>query len=432
MASGAMKQEAPGAPDQWEDHYQAAVRALVAGRLTPFLGAGANLCGRDALDEWQPRHEHLPSGGELAHYLATAFDYPYPEQHEDLVRISQFISIMDGPGPLMDTLHDLFDADYPPTMMHRFLAEIPSLFRAADRPVRYQMIVTTNYDDALERAFVEKQEPYDLISYMTAEPYQGRFVHWAPGEAEGRVIDNPQEYIDLSPQQRTVILKIHGLVDRVTPERQWDSFVITEDHYIDYLTRTDISKFPAAEPDRPLQAQQLPVPRVQPARLEPAGDSAADLAGAAGGGVHELGGAARPGEDRQGVLGEAERPGDRGPARPVRRTNRRHAPAAPGGGRARLSGGAAAAQAARVSPYKGLAPYSAEDASFFFGRTRERDVVIANLRARHLTVVYGESGVGKSSLLRAGVLSELQQAGPRRPRGPRHARVPAGRVQHLA
>jgi hypothetical protein len=40
-----------------------------------------------------------------------------------------------------------------------------------------------------------------------------------------------------------VILKIHGLVDRKTPERQWDSFVITEDHYIEYLTRTDISKF---------------------------------------------------------------------------------------------------------------------------------------------------------------------------------------------
>jgi hypothetical protein len=36
-----------------------------------------------------------------------------------------------------------------------------------------------------------------------------------------------------------VILKIHGAVDRLTGER--DSFVITEDHYIDYLTRTDIS-----------------------------------------------------------------------------------------------------------------------------------------------------------------------------------------------
>jgi hypothetical protein len=36
-----------------------------------------------------------------------------------------------------------------------------------------------------------------------------------------------------------VILKIHGAVDRDAPER--DSFVITEDHYINFLTRTDIS-----------------------------------------------------------------------------------------------------------------------------------------------------------------------------------------------
>jgi hypothetical protein len=229
--------------DQWEDHYQAAVRALLAGRLTPFLGAGANLCGRVPIEAWDPQQMQLPSGSELAGYLATAFDYPYAKQNEDLVRISQFISIMDGPGPLMDTLHDLFDADYPPTLLHHFLADIPSVLRSSDRPVRYQMIVTTNYDDALERAFIEKQEPYDLVSYMTTEPYEGRFVHWGPGDDEGHVIDDPQVYIDLSPQERTVILKIHGLVDRITPERQWDSFVITEDHYIDYLTRTDISKF---------------------------------------------------------------------------------------------------------------------------------------------------------------------------------------------
>jgi hypothetical protein len=36
-----------------------------------------------------------------------------------------------------------------------------------------------------------------------------------------------------------VILKIHGTTDRINTEG--DSFVITEDHYIDYLTRTDIS-----------------------------------------------------------------------------------------------------------------------------------------------------------------------------------------------
>src|SRR5206468_2991027 len=35
-----------------------------------------------------------------------------------------------------------------------------------------------------------------------------------------------------------IVVKIHGAVDRLDPEH--DSFVITEDHYIDYLTRTDV------------------------------------------------------------------------------------------------------------------------------------------------------------------------------------------------
>ena len=36
-----------------------------------------------------------------------------------------------------------------------------------------------------------------------------------------------------------MILKLHGAVDRVNAEH--DSYVITEDHYIDYLTRTELS-----------------------------------------------------------------------------------------------------------------------------------------------------------------------------------------------
>ena len=39
--------------------------------------------------------------------------------------------------------------------------------------------------------------------------------------------------------KRPLILKIHGTVDRDDSEQ--DSYVITEDHYIEYLTRTDIS-----------------------------------------------------------------------------------------------------------------------------------------------------------------------------------------------
>src|SRR5512144_1067785 len=59
-------------------------------------------------------------------------------------------------------------------------------------------------------------------------------------------------------------------------------------------------------------------------------------------------------------------------------------------------------------PYKGLMPYTERDAAYFFGRDRDRDLVVANLMASRLTLLYGPSGVGKSSLLRAGVIRELR------------------------
>lgn len=62
-----------------------------------------------------------------------------------------------------------------------------------------------------------------------------------------------------------------------------------------------------------------------------------------------------------------------------------------------------------ASPYKGLVPYSEEDESFFFGRNGEREVITANLMASRLTLLYGASGVGKSSVLRAGVVPHLRQ-----------------------
>jgi hypothetical protein len=61
------------------------------------------------------------------------------------------------------------------------------------------------------------------------------------------------------------------------------------------------------------------------------------------------------------------------------------------------------------SPYKGLIPYSEEDAQFFFGREQKREIITANLLASRLTLLHGASGVGKSSVLRAGVAHQLRQ-----------------------
>jgi hypothetical protein len=62
------------------------------------------------------------------------------------------------------------------------------------------------------------------------------------------------------------------------------------------------------------------------------------------------------------------------------------------------------------SPYKGLDHYEEQDAPLFFGRDVECDLVAANLLSARLTLLYGESGVGKSSLLHAGVVPRLREA----------------------
>ena len=66
------------------------------------------------------------------------------------------------------------------------------------------------------------------------------------------------------------------------------------------------------------------------------------------------------------------------------------------------------------SPFKGLSAFddSDLDALFFFGREGEREVIVANVVATRLTVLYGDSGVGKSSILRAGVLRRLRTLEP--------------------
>ena len=81
------------------------------------------------------------------------------------------------------------------------------------------------------------------------------------------------------------------------------------------------------------------------------------------------------------------------------------------------AGGATAGSAAHTAdvalsqsdcPYRGLRAYTDLDSEFFFGREADTDLVVANLLSSRVTVLCGPSGVGKSSLLQAGVLRELR------------------------
>jgi len=61
----------------------------------------------------------------------------------------------------------------------------------------------------------------------------------------------------------------------------------------------------------------------------------------------------------------------------------------------------------RTSPYQGLDPYTERDQGLFVGREGDTEFIAATVRTRRLTLIYGESGVGKTSLLQAGVAPQL-------------------------
>ncbi|MEV7289718.1 hypothetical protein AB0O01_35080 [Streptomyces sp. NPDC093252] len=63
------------------------------------------------------------------------------------------------------------------------------------------------------------------------------------------------------------------------------------------------------------------------------------------------------------------------------------------------------------APYAGLAAFQPEDADRFFGRERLTDEAFATMRAHRFLTVFGPSGSGKSSLLRAGLVARARSAG---------------------
>lgn len=215
-------------------HFEKVVHYLAEGELVPLLGAGVNVCDRGADEVYEP-DRNLPSGVELSELLATEYAYP-PDRPDrgDLLRVAQYAQATlrhsDEEHRLRDTLHRIFRARYGPTSAHRFLASVPR------RTGTHILALTTNYDDALEQAFDEAGEPYSVVFYRASR--EGRCWLRHSEDVEARPIARPERSTAVSLHDRSVVLKVHGAVDRRERRSFNDSYVISEDHYIDFLAST--------------------------------------------------------------------------------------------------------------------------------------------------------------------------------------------------
>ena len=211
-----------------EPPYGEIVDLLESGEVIPFLGAGVNFGTRTtASAKWDDKAPtFLPSGAELSKFLASKSNFPSADERDrcDLAKVASYFAETSARSRLRQRLHEVFDREFEPCGIHHYLAGV-------DKPM---LIVTTNYDDLTEQAFIRAGKPFDLVIHPTDRKDVGASVVWWPYQAkEPEAVAPNKLYIDLG--KTTVIYKMHGTVDRQL--KQWDSYVITEEDYVDFLSR---------------------------------------------------------------------------------------------------------------------------------------------------------------------------------------------------
>jgi hypothetical protein len=212
---------------QIEPPYGAIWKALRQGEVVPFLGAGASLSSRPAdAAEWNPKSGTFPpSSTELADFLARQCKFPGTRRdQEDLAKVASYYADVSGRKLLRDELRSVFCGPFNHGGIHEFLASVP---------VPMLMIVT-NYDTLLEAAFDRVNRPYDLVVYPSDRFDSGGTVLWKRYDFPGVEEVEPNQ-LDINLAVRTVIFKMHGTVESSGPD--FDSFVITEEDYIEFLSR---------------------------------------------------------------------------------------------------------------------------------------------------------------------------------------------------
>ncbi|MGH9383749.1 MAG: SIR2 family protein [Vicinamibacterales bacterium] len=217
----------PASAPSLEPPYGDILLLLREGRVIPFLGAGASIGPRSsAAEPWSPKSTDLPTGRDLAGYLANMSNFPgaEPQDRDDLARVASYSADISGRSTLRRHLRRALNRHFDSRRLHTFLAQVPA----------HLLCVVTNYDTLLEQAFRETGKRFDVVIY----PADRRDNLNSLLYVEGGV--GPPKYVeanslDLDLDDRSIIYKMHGTI---WPEDETlDNFVITEEDYVEFLSR---------------------------------------------------------------------------------------------------------------------------------------------------------------------------------------------------
>ncbi len=196
-------------------NYTGIAERLKDGTVVPFFGAGASAgCG-------------LPSGSRLAKLLADAGEFPDIEGSGDLALVASYLVQKKDSLTLRAVLRKALAVHCQPGPLHLLLAGLDTL----------RLYVTTNYDNLIETA-LEPRSPWVVVDRGTPGN-----VWCRPPGGEWKEVESKNLGYEIQDKKRPVVLKLHGSLDR--DDRDNDSFLISEEHHVDFLGRPEGAQIPS-------------------------------------------------------------------------------------------------------------------------------------------------------------------------------------------
>jgi hypothetical protein len=294
-----------GTGDRFDERFESIVEGFIYGSVVPFLGAGVNLYNCFELSPIYlvqklaeketslgklmgipcsvcPLHPSQPPPDECP-VREGAVDFPEPLYLEQKLSFSkmQLRFLADNLFLKGDIAYDKLRAEYMGKenekvalaiknkleednndwTVYQFLSRLPARMKVKNKASNnkgfpYQLIITTNYDDMLEKALEKMSEDYDVVYYDTG--FQ-KFIFESHikvnEERQIKRFNTKKEYEDKFPlvsrddlvkpeQRRIVILKLFGTWTK--------SFVVNERHFMRYWA-VILTRLKELLPDRMLK-----------------------------------------------------------------------------------------------------------------------------------------------------------------------------------